>query len=106
MEITVTNYQAKRLTFSDWEKYIVVLLDVQDNPQAPMIFYKCLPDGYRITTSYQTFIIYTEISYLDICKKYENTNLQVYDVTASPEINHPAILKFKAEFLERAIPEI
>lgn len=105
MEMLIKSPQIKKISFEDYEKYFKHLLD---NPDINNImFYKQNPEKFVITFSWDSFIIFTEITTSQILKKYQDSNLDTFDVVASETPNeHPVIKKFIAEYLGKAIPEV
>jgi hypothetical protein len=105
--LQIQNPQIKIISFSDFEKYFKQLLDTAEIQQQRIMFCKQDKLGFTISFSYDMFIIVTFISYQEIYELYKNEELATIEVTG-PEgkgDDHPAIKKFKAEYLSRAIPE-
>ncbi len=105
MEVIIKNPQIKEISFKDYEKYFMEGLRNPDQP-FHILFYKKLPDGIRISFSWDNFIITTFVSYSQIVEIYKNQNLNVADVVLSNKEDHPILLKFYSDYLfNRGIPE-
>lgn len=103
----LTDPKYKEITFKDYEKYFIEVLNKDTGMPARLIFYKQDREGITITFSWDLFIIFTRISYADILQMYEEENLDTIEVTGGEKTGeHPAVKKFKAEYLSRGIPEV
>ena len=98
------NYQVKKISFEDFEKYFKELIDSPDSP--PIVFYKQDSEKICISFSFDSFIIITEIKISKIIEMYEDDKFNSLDVVSSDSPEHPALIKFKNHYLERGIPEL
>jgi len=100
----VESYQVKKIKFEDYIRYFKDILGLAEDSR--VIFYKRTEDRIVISFSYDNFIIITERRLSDIVLEYESdANYTPYEITQDETGEHPAIVKFLAEYLERGIPE-
>lgn len=101
------DYRIKKIRFEDYDKYFRDLIDSPDDSH--ILFYKRDAQRFIISMSYDQFIIVAEISIEKIIAQYEQespTGGQPIEVANDTTGDHPAIVKFMAEYLKRGIPEV
>ena len=99
-------FNVKKILFEDYDRYFKNLLDSPSVQVQRIIFYKRTADKFLITFSYDAFIIFTEITMVQIVEKYADDFPNTIEVVNDENDDHPAIAKFKAEYLSRGIPEV
>ena len=103
----LTNPQLKIIGFREYDRFFKALLESTELQQQRIMFFKEDKEGISISFSWDMFIIITHISHQEIHEMYKDDDLETIEVTGPEGVGaeHPAIKKFKAEYLPRAIPE-
>ena len=94
------------IDFKTYEQYFLEALNVQNPTEYHAIFYKQNKKGIEIYFSWNSIPIKTFVSFKDINKIYEGTNLNIASVVLSNLDNeNPIIKKFYNDYLlNRGIP--
>lgn len=98
------NPTIKVITFADYDKFFRDALALPDTTH--ILFYRRTADAFTISFSWDGFTIITRITLDRILEMYANDFADTIETSTDDTGEHPAIIKFKAEYLERAIPEV
>lgn len=94
------------IDFKTYERNFLEALNVQTPSEYHALFYKKTTKGIEIYFSWNAMPVKTFITYTEINKIYENTNLNVASVVLSKlDEENPILKKFFSDYLfDRGIP--
>jgi len=100
-------YKVKKISFEDYDKFFKDLIASPDDHH--ILFYKRNSEKFIISLSYDQFIIITEKTIAKLIEEFQAASTiggQPYEVAMDETGDHPAVIKFMAEYLKRGIPEV